>query len=425
MMIKKYSALLIALLLVAALAACDGNIRITIDAEADKEQTESTSDTPGEETPQNKEGASFPADASIPAPDFLSDEQKTVYRQGHELYTLLFGGDTSAVDASASGTRETVELDGVTYQIAAGKYKNWSDFSRDVNAVFTKDLWNQRNNTSDIPIYREHNGKLCFRDISMSQSPYFNPNFPDEFSLQQQSKDSISFYVTGHYALPYPLEGETGEQRDQRLKDDFEYTRDILTTMDRTENGWRLSEFTTSQAFDHEYAGRLLSEEQSYSLEDFIMEDKEILKSGDYQYYITKGVAVISKYIGTSKEVVIPAQVDGYQVIAIGNIFGDVGGAFQDCSTVVSVTIPEGVVQIQDYAFQSCKNLEVVNIPSTVNSIYPCAFDDSPKLKAVYFAGDAPEIARYAFSAADVIFYYKAGADGWTNPYYARPTKTY
>ena len=420
---KRYISLLIALLLAAALSACDGSIRITIDTRTDQNDPANTAEVPG--GAQEEEGASFPADSTIPAPDFLSAEQKEVYRQGHELYTLLFGGETSNLDSPAATERETVVLDGITYQIAQGKYKNWSDFNRDVNAVFTKDLWNKLNNTGDAPIYREHNGKLCFQDISMSQSPYFNPNFPDEFSLQQQSENSISFYVTGHYSSPYPLEGETGEERDQRLKDDFEYVQDIRTIMDRTENGWRLAEFTTTQTFDHEYAGRPLSEGQSYSFEDFTMEDKKILKSGDYQYYITKGVAVVSKYTGKDKTVVIPDRMDGYQVIAIGNIFGDAGGAFQDCSTVVSVTIPEGVVQIQDYAFQSCKNLEVVNIPSTVNSIYPCAFDDSPKLKAVYFAGDAPEIGRYNFSAADVIFYYKEGADGWTNPYYSRTTKTY
>lgn len=137
------------------------------------------------------------------------------------------------------------------------------------------------------------------------------------------------------------------------------------------------------------------------------------------------GSVTIERYIGSGGDVVIPAEIDGKPVSAIGNVVGTIG-AFQDCTNVTSVVIPDGVVEIQDNAFYGCTNLEVVTVPSSVTLLRNCAFSDCPKLCAIYFEGNAPEQANYVFDATEnVIIYYQEGTSGWNDPWYGRPTEQY
>ena len=137
------------------------------------------------------------------------------------------------------------------------------------------------------------------------------------------------------------------------------------------------------------------------------------------------GSVTIERYVGSGGDVVIPAEIDGKPVSAIGNVVGTIG-AFQDCTNVTSVVIPDGVVEIQDNAFYGCTNLEVVTVPSSVTLLRNCAFSDCPKLRALYFEGNAPEQANYVFDATEnVIIYYQEGTSGWNDPWYGRPTEQY
>lgn len=145
----------------------------------------------------------------------------------------------------------------------------------------------------------------------------------------------------------------------------------------------------------------------------------------DYEFAVTEdGNVTITKYTGSGGDVVIPAELDGRQVSAIGNTFGE-SGAFQDCITVSSIVIPNGITAIQDNAFQGCTALTTVTIPASVTLLQNCAFDNCPNLQSVYFDGDAPKTGNYVFNALNLIFYYHNGADGWTNPWYGRATTTY
>ena len=57
--------------------------------------------------------------------------------------------------------------------------------------------------------------------------------------------------------------------------------------------------------------------------------------------------------------------------------------AFAGCSSLTSVTIPEGVTSIGDWAFQGCSVLTSVTIPSSVMSIGTSAFWHCPSLTSV------------------------------------------
>lgn len=77
------------------------------------------------------------------------------------------------------------------------------------------------------------------------------------------------------------------------------------------------------------------------------------------------GTVIISRYIGSETDIVIPSQIGGKTVSAIGNVMGTTG-AFEGCTSITAVVIPDGVTEIQDNAFYGCTSLETVTIPSSV-----------------------------------------------------------
>lgn len=155
----------------------------------------------------------------------------------------------------------------------------------------------------------------------------------------------------------------------------------------------------------------------------YIYETPEAVTFGDYVYYENEdGTITIAKYTGSEETVSILPFIDGKLVTAIGNTFllEDYGeGAFANCDTLKSVTIPDSVTLLDDNAFQSCRNLETVIIPASVTGLGHSAFDDCPNLQNVYFQGDAPAVGNYVFTASDKLtIYYREGTEGWTNPWY-------
>lgn len=85
------------------------------------------------------------------------------------------------------------------------------------------------------------------------------------------------------------------------------------------------------------------------------------------------GTVIISRYIGSETDIVIPLQIGGKTVSAIGNVTGTTG-AFEGCASITAVVIPDGVTEIQDNAFYGCTSLETVTIPSSVTLLRNCAF---------------------------------------------------
>jgi hypothetical protein len=87
-------------------------------------------------------------------------------------------------------------------------------------------------------------------------------------------------------------------------------------------------------------------------------------------------------------------------VTSIGN------GVFNDCGSLVSVTIPEGVTSIDDHAFADCYRLESVTIPGSVISIEAFAFSDCGTLESIKIPEGVTRIGdgafEYCYSLASV-----------------------
>lgn len=69
---------------------------------------------------------------------------------------------------------------------------------------------------------------------------------------------------------------------------------------------------------------------------------------------------------------------------------------FANREDIVKVKLPEGVVEIGDYAFENCRNLEEVICPDSLRRIGNMAFADCVSLKNIRYGTDV-EVEDSAF----------------------------
>ena len=91
--------------------------------------------------------------------------------------------------------------------------------------------------------------------------------------------------------------------------------------------------------------------------------------SNSNDFEIREGV--LYDYIGPGGDVVIPDGVTG------------IGCVFNECTSLQSIIIPEGITRIEQYAFRHCTSLTEIMIPNGVTYIGSGAFFDCTNLKRV------------------------------------------
>ena len=106
-----------------------------------------------------------------------------------------------------------------------------------------------------------------------------------------------------------------------------------------------------------------VSEELAEVSEEYMpdIEPPEILTSGDYEYYINDGgkSVTITGYNGDEEDVLIPATIEDYPVLAIGYeafIYGE----------MKSLSVPEGIKGIEGRAFDHCKISDQLLLPEGI-----------------------------------------------------------
>jgi hypothetical protein len=80
--------------------------------------------------------------------------------------------------------------------------------------------------------------------------------------------------------------------------------------------------------------------------------------------------------------------------------------------------LPKGVTTIGDGAFWGCPTLQTITIPKTVTNIQGGALVDCSRLAEVYFEGNAPALASLAFGAdRTATIYHLPGTTGWSSTF--------
>ena len=107
----------------------------------------------------------------------------------------------------------------------------------------------------------------------------------------------------------------------------------------------------------------------------------------EYIYSIKSDKVIITQYLGSGGDVVIPDEIDGCPVVSIGSIF-------QNCDSITSITIPNGV---NFSSFEGCDNLLSVTINGNINYISQRAFYGCNKLVSLTVNGSVGSIGNSAF----------------------------
>ena len=137
---------------------------------------------------------------------------------------------------------------------------------------------------------------------------------------------------------------------------------------------------------------------------------------GDFTYQLAEDgeSAVVISYTGTSGDVVIPENMDGHPVVAVGeHMFQDnqvvetvrlpmglhtIGNmAFFKCAKLKKIEIPEGIKLIDQACFGGCEELEEVKLPDSLEEVGQFGFLSCPKLSEIAFGPNLRSIGPGAF----------------------------
>ena len=119
---------------------------------------------------------------------------------------------------------------------------------------------------------------------------------------------------------------------------------------------------------------------------------------GDFIFGKPNDVNTLLYYLGNAKEITLPADYNGENYV-IGN------DAFNGCSGLTSIEIPDSVTRIGEAAFAGCSNLKKLKIPGNVKSIENHAFDKCGMLNHIVFeAGNDTLHIGYRYSYNEGLF---------------------
>ena len=184
----------------------------------------------------------------VPVPEFLNEEQRTLYAQALSLYSRLFSPNSEIAFSDGDGTAEGVEYNG-KYYCPTHVYGSWDEFEETLLSVFTQNFWTIRNKDD---LYVNINGTMHY--VPYARGGYgYNENFPETFRLVEMTEDTVSFLMTGYYIESRHEPGITDEQWENWLAANWEYSVEFPMRMVWTANGWRFDEFYSAMLDNGRY----------------------------------------------------------------------------------------------------------------------------------------------------------------------------
>jgi hypothetical protein len=136
-------------------------------------------------------------------------------------------------------------------------------------------------------------------------------------------------------------------------------------------------------------------------------------------YSTNNGAITVTRYVGPAwGSVDIPSSIYGLPVTRIE------GSTFDTCTSLTSLTIPDGVTNIGSSALAVCTSLTNVIIGKGVARIGSNAFYYCPNLRSIYFKGDAPTLDGDSVFGGDfnATVYFIPGTTGWGSTFGGLPT---
>ena len=156
-----------------------------------------------------------------------------------------------------------------------------------------------------------------------------------------------------------------------------------------------IAEDDTAEMEEAVYEDEILPEDESVIVVDEpdMYAVSAAAEYGDFTYSVNSdGVtASITGYTGEGGDVVIPSEIDGYEVTDSDSC------ALANCSRLTSITIPDSVTMISNDAFRYCTSLTAIMIPDSVTNILDRAFYGCSSLTTITIPKNVTRIRNYAF----------------------------
>ncbi|MBQ7947009.1 MAG: leucine-rich repeat protein [Bacteroidaceae bacterium] len=111
----------------------------------------------------------------------------------------------------------------------------------------------------------------------------------------------------------------------------------------------------------------------------------------DYIFEVINGKNTLTKYVGNDNDITLPASYNG-EIYIIGE------KAFNECTNITNIVIPNSVISIGNYAFNGCTGLTSITIPGSVTSIGNYAFKGCTGLTSITIPGGVTSIGDRAFA---------------------------
>jgi hypothetical protein len=126
-------------------------------------------------------------------------------------------------------------------------------------------------------------------------------------------------------------------------------------------------------------------------------------------WYTTADGTIVSPSDSFNASVVSNEYNDGKGVIKFDNSVTRITVyAFQNCSSLTSITIPNSITHIEMSAFQGCSSLTSITIPNSVTNIAWAAFCNCSAITSITIPNSVTGIGSYSFqncsSLASIIF---------------------
>ena len=137
--------------------------------------------------------------------------------------------------------------------------------------------------------------------------------------------------------------------------------------------------------------------------------------TSDFRYSenTADGSVTITGYTGTDSDVVIPSEINGKTVTAVGervfvsnscrsvtipDTVTSIGvAAFSECGSLETVTLPQGLTRIEAQVFYKCSSLQNITIPESVTEIGVAAFSGCSGLLTMVIPNGVTSIGNNAF----------------------------
>lgn len=167
----------------------------------------------------------------------------------------------------------------------------------------------------------------------------------------------------------------------------------LLTACGNTEVKTPVETSTLTQETEVSEADTTITEE-AVAQEEKVATDAVTLTAENFRVDVLEdGTVQLSQYNGDVEHVVIPEEVNGRKVTVIG------ADTFMNHEEMLSVVIPDTVVEIESAAFQNCRNLNSIKMSANIEKIGDMCFT-AMQVDGIELPESLIEIERSAFCAA-------------------------